>query len=223
VAVREVRPGLWHWQAPHPDWSLAERWPQEVSSYAIDDGARLLLVDPLAVPIQLLELAADREPVVVLTAPWHERDARSLVERLAAEGFTPRPDTADDLVRKFGVSPEQAAGGSPDLAWMFAGDDDRAHTFASGDRLPIGVEAFVGREENDLVLWVERVGALIPGDTLVDIGQGFEINRRLRGGVTREQVVERLRPLLDLPIDLVLPTHGSPTDRAALERALQES
>jgi glyoxylase-like metal-dependent hydrolase (beta-lactamase superfamily II) len=103
------------------------------------------------------------------------------------------------------------------------GDDDRAHTFASGDRLPIGVEAFVGREENDLVLWVERVGALIPGDTLVDIGQGFEINRRLRGGVTREQVVERLRPLLDLPIDLVLPTHGSPTDRAALERALQES
>ena len=29
-----------------------------------------------------------------------------------------------------------------------------------------------------------------------------------------------LRPLLELPVELVLPTHGAPTDRAALERAL---
>jgi glyoxylase-like metal-dependent hydrolase (beta-lactamase superfamily II) len=194
-----------------------------VSSYAIDDGARLLLVDPLAVPIQLLELAADREPVVVLTAPWHERDARSLVERLAAEVFTPRPTPPTTSSASSASVPNRRPAAVPTLRGCSPGDDDRAHTFASGDRLPIGVEAFVGREENDLVLWVERVGALIPGDTLVDIGQGFEINRRLRGGVTREQVVERLRPLLDLPIDLVLPTHGSPTDRAALERALQES
>jgi hypothetical protein len=34
-----------------------------VSSYAIDDGSRLLLFDPLAVAGELLELAADREPV----------------------------------------------------------------------------------------------------------------------------------------------------------------
>jgi hypothetical protein len=37
-------------QAPHPDWTPGERWPQEVSSYAIEDGARLLLFDPLSVP-----------------------------------------------------------------------------------------------------------------------------------------------------------------------------
>ncbi|HET7928898.1 MAG TPA: hypothetical protein VFM40_05035 [Actinomycetota bacterium] len=61
---------------------------------------------------------------------------------------------------------------------------------------------------------------MIPGDTLVDFGRGFEINERLRGGVTREHVVERLRALLDLPVEVVLPTHGAPTDRAALERAL---
>jgi hypothetical protein len=29
-----------------------------------------------------------------------------------------------------------------------------------------------------------------------------------------------LRPLLELPVELVLPAHGEPTDRAALERAL---
>jgi glyoxylase-like metal-dependent hydrolase (beta-lactamase superfamily II) len=32
--------------------------------------------------------------------------------------------------------------------------------------------------------------------------------------------LERLRRLLERPIELVLPTHGPPTDRAALELAL---
>ena len=217
--MRELQAGLWHWQAPHPDWTPGERWPQEVSSYAIDDGARLLLFDPLSVPDELLELAADREPVVVLTAPWHERDTQSLVERLGATVFTPPPDTAEDLMRKYGIAPEQAAGGSPDLAWLLAGDGE-AHWYRAGDRLPIGIEAFPGRDHNDLVLWIESVGAVIPGDTLVDFGRGLEINEWLRGGVTREQVVEELRPLLALPVEIVLPAHGAPTDRAALEPAL---
>jgi len=46
-----------------------------VSSCAIDDGERLLLFDPLAAPEALLALARERKPVIVLTAPWHERDA----------------------------------------------------------------------------------------------------------------------------------------------------
>jgi len=196
------------------------RWPQEVSSYAIDDRARLVLVDPLAVPNEILELAADREPVVVLTAPWHERDTQSLVERLGVPVFVPPPDTADDLVRKYGITPEQAAGGSPDVAWLLAGDRGEAHLYAAGDRLPLGIEAFAGREHNDLVLWIDRVGAVLSGDTLVDFGRGLEINDWLRGGVTREDVAERLRPLLDRPVEVVLPAHGAPTDRAALERAL---
>ena len=37
--------------------------------------------------------------------------------------------------------------------------------------------------------------------------------------MTREHVVEELRPLLELPVEHVLATHGGPTDRAALERA----
>ena len=60
----------------------------------------------------------------------------------------------------------------------------------------------------------------VSGDTLVDFGRGFEINQWLRGGVTREEVAERLRPLVDRPIEVVLSAHGAPTDRAALERAL---
>ena len=218
--MRELQAGLWHWQAPHPEWMPGNRWPQEVSSYAIDDRARLVLVDPLAMPNEILELAADREPVVVLTAPWHERDTQSLVERLGVPVFVPPPDTADDLVRKYGITPEQAAGGSPDVAWLLAGDRGEAHLYAAGDRLPLGIEAFAGREQNDLVLWIDRVGAVLSGDTLVDFGRGLEINDWLRGGVTREDVAERLRPLLDRPVEVVLPAHGAPKDRAALERAL---
>jgi hypothetical protein len=220
--VRELQAGLWHWQAPHPEWTPDQWWPQVVSSYALDDGARLVLFDPLAVPEEILDLAAAREPVVVLTAPWHERDAQSLVERFGAPVFTPPPDTADDLVRKYGIALEQIPEGwhSPDVAWLVEGGGE-AHLYGAGDRLPIGLEAFPGRSHNDLVLWIERVGAVVAGDALVDFGRGFDVPREvLQHGVTRERVIEDLRPLLRLPVEVVLPAHGAPTDRAALERVL---
>jgi len=214
--VRELRAGLWHWQAPHPEWTPGERWPREVSSYATDDGERLLFFDPIAVPDQLLALAREREPVIVLTAPWHERDTQALVRRLGAAVFAPPPDTAQDLIDKYGITAEQAGDGSPDLRWLRSS----VHWYAAGDRLPAGIEAYAGREHNDLVLWNESAGAVIAGDSLADFGTGLALNEWLRGGVTRHQVVERLRPLLDLPVEVVCPAHGAPTDRAALERAL---
>jgi hypothetical protein len=217
--VWELQPGLWHWQAPHPDWTPDERWPREVSSYAIDDGTWLLLIDPLAVPAELLGLATARRPAVVLTQPWHERDTRHLVERLGAPVYTPPPDTADDLVRKFGITRESAGSGSPDLAWLFA-DGGEVHPMAAGDRLPVGIETFLGREHNDLLLWIAERRAVVCGDTLVDFGGGFGLNDWLKGGVTHDEIRRRLRPLLDLPIELVLPTHGEPTDPAALQSAL---
>ena len=82
--MHEVRPGLWHWTAKHPDWSDEEPYEQAVSSYAIDDGERLLLLDPLEPPSEILALTAEREAVVVLTNPWHERSTERLVERLDA-------------------------------------------------------------------------------------------------------------------------------------------
>jgi hypothetical protein len=113
--LRQLRPGLWHWRTAHPDWSPDEPWGEHVSSYALADGDRLLLFDPLGVPVELEALARERTPAIVLTSPWHERDTRALVERLGAALFTPAPDTADDLMRKFGITAEQAGAGSPDL------------------------------------------------------------------------------------------------------------
>ena len=219
--MREVKRGVWHWEAPHPDWAGPEdeafrqrlaataKTPNEaarglVSSYAIDDGDRLLLFDPLAVPREIEELAAEREPVVVLTSPWHERDTRSFVERLDAPVFTPPPDE-----------------GTPDLAWLLGGARIDAHLYSAGDRLPIGLEAFPGRLRNDVVLSIESSRAVIAGDTLVDFGQGLEIPVEwLPADVTREQVAEGLAVLLGLPVEVVLATHGGPSGKAALVRAL---
>jgi glyoxylase-like metal-dependent hydrolase (beta-lactamase superfamily II) len=219
--VRELQTGLWHWQAPHPDWGSTEPWSREVSSYAIDDGNRLLLFDPLAVPGEIEELAAGRETAIVLTCPWHERDTQSLVERLSVPVLAPPPETQEDLMEKFGITAEQAAGGSPDLRWLRTADALEKTWVLAGDRLPVGVEAFLGKDTKDLVHWIESQRAVIAGDSLVDFGQGLEINERwLREGATREEVAQEMRPLLELPVELVLPTHGSPTDRAALVRAL---
>jgi hypothetical protein len=219
--VRELRPGVWHWHAPHPGWSESEPWDESVSSYAIDDGERLLLFDPLAVPDELLVHAAERDTAVVLTNPWHERDTRRLVERLGTPVHAPRPETAQDLMDKYGITAEQAGDGSPDLRWLLTGEAGEAHWYSPDEGAPAGIEAFAGREPQDLVLWIESYATVVCGDSLVDFGQGLEIPQQwLRKTRPREQVVESLRPLLERPFELVLPTHGAPTDRAALERAL---
>jgi glyoxylase-like metal-dependent hydrolase (beta-lactamase superfamily II) len=219
--VRELRPGLWHWEAPHPEWRPTEPWSENVSSYAIDDGERLLLFDPLAVPSELEDLAREREMAIVLTAPWHERDAESLVERLGAPVYTPLPDTAQSLMDTYGITAEQAGDGSPDVVWLLREKKGEARPYSPGDRLPFGADAFQGHKTNDTVLWLESRRAVISGDTLVDFGRGLEIPVEwLRDGVTRDQVAEGLRRLLELPVEHVLATHGGPSNRAALERAL---
>jgi glyoxylase-like metal-dependent hydrolase (beta-lactamase superfamily II) len=205
-STSELQAGLWHWKATHPDWAPenpADRGSQ-VSSYAIDDGdRRLILLDPLAVPREVEELLAERDASVVLTCPWHERDTRSLVDGYGARVFVPPPDE-----------------GSPDVAWLMT-RRRKGHVFAAGDRLPVGVTALPGRDVNDVVLWVESRRVLVLGDTVIERHGELQVPEDwLSDGTSREDVVELLRPLLELPVELVLPTHGSPTDRAGLERAL---
>ena len=202
--MREVRSGVWHWEARHPEWNERQWWGPLVSSYAIDDGARLLLFDPLAPPTEIEKLAQERGTAIVLTCPWHRREAVSLAERLGWQIYVPPPDEGD---------PEPVNG----------------QVFTAGDRLPVGVEAFPGMEPNDLVLWVESHRALVAGDTLQDRGNGLQFlgdwanNVPVERGVAAEQILEGMQPLLALPVEIVLPTHGAPVDRAALEHALATS
>jgi glyoxylase-like metal-dependent hydrolase (beta-lactamase superfamily II) len=195
----QLREGIWRWEARHPSWSEddggPDGWGPEVASYAVETRERLLLVDPLSVPAEAEELAAGRETAIVLTCPWHQRDARALGERLGAPIFVPPPDEGEQ-------------------------DPVPGTVFAAGDRLPGGVKALPGLEPNDLVLWIEDLRALVVGDTLVDRGEGLEIPLTWLRDVTLAEVLATLRPLLDLPVELVLPTHGPPADRAALVRAI---
>ena len=95
--MQEVQPGIWYWTAPHPEWTPPQDWAMgDVSCYAMDDGERLLLFDPLSAPSEMEELAAGRETAIVLTSPWHQRDAMDLAERLGAPIFVPPPDRDPD-------------------------------------------------------------------------------------------------------------------------------
>ena len=111
-----------------------------------------------------------------------------MVERLGVPVHTPLPDTAEYLMKTYDITAEQAGDGSPDLVWLFRDGIGEAHPYAAGDRLHAGVEAFPGQKPNDLVLWIESHGAIIAGDTLVDVGAGLEINARWlsQAGATRE-------------------------------------
>jgi glyoxylase-like metal-dependent hydrolase (beta-lactamase superfamily II) len=218
----ELKPGLWRWEAPHPEWTPGTTWPQDVASYALDDGTRLILFDPLGVPEEILALMDERQAMIVLTSAWHERDSESLVERFGLPVYAPTPDTAEELIAKEGLSAEEAANGGPDLRWLKQGTGD-AHWYDAGDPLPAEIVAYPGREPNDVVLWVPSVNAVIAGDTLPDLGKGMDIDVWLHDHVSRDAVIEQLSPLLSLPVELVLPTHGPPTDLNALSLALSPS
>jgi glyoxylase-like metal-dependent hydrolase (beta-lactamase superfamily II) len=191
--VHEVQAGIWHWQAPHPEWNArGAAWGKVVSSYAVELDGGLVLFDPLAVPSELEE----RATAIVLTCPWHRRDAPSLSERLGLPIYVPPPDPPDP-------------------------DPVKGEVFQAGDRLDLGVQAFPGREPNDPVLWIESRRALVAGDTLIERDKGLEFPRDWApDDASPQEILDSLQVLLGLPVELVLPTHGEPTDRAALERAL---
>lgn len=184
----EIASGVWHWRAAHREWQPGQTWDRMVSSYAIDTGDDVVLFDPVDPPAELRERAS----AVVLTCPWHRRDA----PELGLPIHVPPPDPPDP-------------------------DPVRGEVFRGGETLPFGIRSFEAFEPNDLVLYVERRRAVVAGDTFIDLGDGLVVHPDWPGpGVTVEEVLRRLRPLLDLPVDLVLPAHGDPADRAALERAL---
>ena len=168
-----------------------------MSSYAIDDGERLLLFDPLGVPRRSRSACRPRDGDRA-HSPWHERDSEGLVERHGMPVYTPLPDSAEYLMKTYGITAEQAGEGSPDLIWLLRESKGDARPYSAGDKLPVGVEVFPGQKPNDMVLWVESHRAVVAGDTLADFGDGPQINPRwLSKDVTREQVVDGLRPLLD--------------------------
>lgn len=92
------------------------------------------------------------------------------------------------------------------------------------DRTPDGIRSFPAERQQEVVLWLEQPRALVFGDAVLgDQHGGLRVCPWFKQDAERARTVEALRPLLDLPVELVLPAHGNAVladGRAALERAL---
>lgn len=174
-------------------------YEHEVGSYAWDSGSTLVLLDPLSPPSLVDELASGKEVATVLTCDWHDRSAPELAERLGTVIHAP------------------------------SGGDGRleAQPFEPGAELPAGLVAYRATHPGEAALWIEDVGALVVGDALITKDGVLRIPETwLPDGDSLADVRERLAPLLELPVELVLTTHGEPVREngaEALRGALLQS
>ena len=90
-----------------------------------------------------------------------------------------------------------------------------------------GVTAFPTAYHGEIVYWLEPYAAIVPGDVLLGAnGGGVRVlPDSWLDGADREAVWASLQPLLELPIELILVSHGAPVladGHAALAQALRD-
>ena len=87
--LTELAPGFAYWMAPHPEWEPDENWPEDVLCVYFEASDGTVLIDPLVPRGEEDEFwhfldASRRAPGsavrVLLTAPWHARDAAAVAE-----------------------------------------------------------------------------------------------------------------------------------------------
>lgn len=218
VAAHELSPGLWRWTARHPEWHPGD-FGAEVAGFAMRvRDEQTLLVDPLLgdeddeVTARIDELAAAGGAIhVFITIPYHVRSTRQIVERYGA-----------GRVRVWGER-RAARRLEPDIA---------VEDPEPGVELPFGGRCFaIGRpRRSERPLWIEDHAAVAFGDAVVTTPEGdlrvwsFDQLDERRLAFYRDRFAPTLAPLLELPVERVLVTHGAPVlDDAAgtLRRAVE--
>ena len=174
-----------------------DHWEEDVGSLAVDTADGLVLIDPIEPPPEL------RRPAhVLITVYWHGRDAGKLEAQRWAPSRSVRP------LANRGIEADSAAEG-----------------------LPGGIRAFQTARAAEVVYWLPEQQALVAGDVLLGAGAKPRATdeplrlcpERWLGKATHADLRTSLRPLLDLPVEHVLVSHGAPVvggGRAALERVL---
>jgi hypothetical protein len=115
------------------------------------------------------------------------------------------------------------------IRWHDRSVADAVARYGAAVAPPPGVEALVLERSDETMFWIPGHRALVPGDRLLGDGAGGlrlcpeSWLRYIEEGVTLDDVRRELEPLLALPIELVLVSHGEPVltkGRAALAEAL---
>jgi hypothetical protein len=196
----EIAPGVRRWTAFHREWG------EEVGSVSVQRGGDLVLIDPLLSDEQLERLAPPKDVSlhVLPTIHYHARSAAEIVARYPGTRVWAHAPDATPIRRRTPVT----------------------DTFHPADPLPGGLQAHVARPRTEVVLWDPAAAALIPGDVLLgaeDGGLRMCPAWWLPQSATIAQLREKLEPLLELPVEMVLVSHGEPVladGRDALARAL---
>ena len=203
MEVEQIASGLWRWTAFH------EEWKEDVGSVYCETADGVVLVDPL-VPAddagrfwEALDRDVRRvggEVHVLVTVFWHARSTAAVVERYRARVWAPARGK-QAIARRAGIVTD-----------AYRPDDD----------LPGGIGAFRTGRGAEVVFWLPEHRALVPGDVLLGDGEGgVRLCPRswLPSGVTHATLADTLRPLLGLPVERVLVSHGEVV-RSAGHRAL---
>ena len=198
--VQELRPGLWRWTATHPEWEHAEHWGPEVGSVYAELPDALVMVDPLVPQDEEDRFweALDRD-VERVGKPVHVLLTVHWHERSVA--------TVLDRYKATLWRPEEKG------------------------QLPAGVHAEVvkGSDWVEALFFLEPHRALIAGDLLIGkVGGGIELPVGWFPKGEQDWAEQELKPelrkrLAELPVELVVVSHGEPVledGAAALERAL---
>jgi hypothetical protein len=178
--VEEITPGLRRWTAWH------DHWEEDVGSVAVETDDGLVLIDPIDPPREL-----GKPDHVLVTVYWHGRGTSGVgAKHVWASTRSARPLEN----RGIGVT----------------------DSFRAGDALPGGIQAFQTARSAEVVYWLPQHKSLVVGDVLLGAGakpRATDDELRLcpegwLGKATHADLIESLRPLLDLPVNHVLVSHG---------------
>jgi hypothetical protein len=201
VLPAEIAPGLLRWTAPHPDWNACAE-PGSADDWEQDVGSDLY---------ELPDAVALFDPLL----PSDEREQfLSWLDRRVAG----RPVSILTTIRWHRRDRDQLA------------ERYRSTTGRAWNAVPAGVVPRPLRGAGETMFWLPDVATLISGDRLVgDHAGGLRVcpeSWLASAQVDRAGAAALMRPLLELPIEKVLVSHGDPVlhdGRAALARAIAEA
>jgi hypothetical protein len=102
----------------------------------------------------------------------------------------------------------------------------RASKSRARKNVPRDVVPFRVRGAGEVMFWLPEVRALVPGDRLVADEGGLTLCHESwirHRGLSHRDLATLLRPLLELPIEMILVSHGEPVlrrGRSELQRVL---